>query len=111
MGACQRASRACAATHPCPTRGAHCADAVDRTQGEFEKEHYISAVNIPAFSLPGPTPLQAEFLAGLAAAVPEKDKKMVVACASGKRSGMCMPWIVAAGYTNAVDMEGGWGAW
>ena len=82
-----------------------------RTSDEFAKGHFGGALNIPAFSLPGPTPLQEEFLAGLSAAVPEKDKKMVVGCASGRRSGACMAWVVAAGYTNAVDMAGGWGAW
>jgi rhodanese-related sulfurtransferase len=82
-----------------------------RTPQEFASAHYPGAINIPAFSLPGPTPLQAEFLEKVAAAFPAKDTKMVVACASGRRSKVAMAWMVEQGYANAVENATGWGGW
>lgn len=82
-----------------------------RTPEEFAKAHAPGAVNIASFSLPGPTPLQSEFLEKLAATFPEKATKLVVACASGRRSKPTMAWMLEAGYTNLVENSTGWGGW
>jgi rhodanese-related sulfurtransferase len=52
-----------------------------------------------------------QFLEKVAAAFPAKDTKMVVACASGRRSKVAMAWMVEQGYTNAVENATGWGGW
>ena len=82
-----------------------------RTPDEFSKAHAPGAVNIPAFSLPGPTPLKDEFLAALQGKFPDKSHKMVIACASGRRSKPCGSWVQEAGYSNAVENATGWGGW
>jgi hydroxyacylglutathione hydrolase len=85
--------------------------AMCRTSGEFDKGHAPGAINIPSHALPGPAPLQSEFLEKLAAIFPDKDKKLVVACQSGRRSKETTQWLVDEGYSNVVDMETGFGGW
>eukprot|EP00277_Geminigera_cryophila_P000651 CAMPEP_0179424120 /NCGR_PEP_ID=MMETSP0799-20121207/11400_1 /TAXON_ID=46947 /ORGANISM="Geminigera cryophila, Strain CCMP2564" /LENGTH=116 /DNA_ID=CAMNT_0021198513 /DNA_START=200 /DNA_END=550 /DNA_ORIENTATION=+ len=82
-----------------------------RTPDEFAGAHSPGAVNIPAFALPGLTPLQDEFLAKITATYPDKTQKMILACASGRRSALAVPWLLAAGYPTVVDMAKGWGGW
>lgn len=84
---------------------------MSRTPDEFVKAHAPGAVNIPSFSLPGPTPLQSKFMEELAASFPDKSKKFVVACATGRRSKPTMTWMIEAGYTNLVENSTGWGGW
>lgn len=45
-------------------------------------------------------------------ALPDKAAPLVVACASGKRSGMASKVMAEKlGYIDITDMQGGWGAW
>lgn len=44
------------------------------------------------------------------AAIP-RDAKVVVYCASGNRSALAVDTMQQMGYTNAVNLIGGWNAW
>ena len=47
----------------------------------------------------------------IAGAQADKNAKIVVYCKSGGRSSLATQTLLKMGYTNAVSMAGGWGAW
>ena len=54
---------------------------------------------------------QEEFMKGMASKLPNKDAKLVVACAKGGRSAKAVEWLRSAGYKDVTDVRGGFGAW
>jgi len=78
-----------------------------RSVPEFEKGHPAGAINIPLLNFEGgrmvPNP---SFEAQVTAALP-KDKPLVVGCKSGGRSLQAATLLVAKGWTEVVDMRGG----
>lgn len=53
----------------------------------------------------------ATFLNDVSAVVSDKTKNLLVACAAGKRSAMAAAELSQAGYTNLLDVDGGFQAW
>ena len=79
-----------------------------RSIPEFEAGHPAGAYNVPLMHfLPGRgmTP-NAEFAAVIEKTFP-KDDKLVFGCKSGGRSLRAAEMLAGAGYTNVVDMRGG----
>lgn len=77
-------------------------DLVDvRTPAEFRAGHAKGARNVPLDSI-DPTQLWKQRPA---------DKQMVLICKSGKRASTACEKLTAAGYTEAVVVEGGTDAW
>jgi rhodanese-related sulfurtransferase len=78
-----------------------------RSIPEFEQGHPTGAANIPLLHFQGgrmaPNP---DFQRVLEASFP-KDAKVVVGCKAGGRSLQAATLMEAAGYTNVVDMRGG----
>ena len=66
-----------------------------RTEYEFEEEHYQDAINIPIDQV---QVRMAEF--------GEKNKPVIVYCASGARSAYAAKLLRAAGYTDVVNAGG-----
>jgi rhodanese-related sulfurtransferase len=94
-------------------RAAGAAALVDvRTVGEFANGHPVGAVNVPfmdrdALGAMVPNPTFVETMGGLF----KKEDALLLSCQSGKRSAMAVAALQAVGYTNLVDVEGGFGAW
>jgi rhodanese-related sulfurtransferase len=82
-----------------------------RTEGEFADGHPTSAVNIPVV-FPDPATrqmvLNPDFLTVVEAHFP-KAASVVVGCLSGGRSQRAAEMLVQAGYSNVVNMQGGFG--
>jgi len=82
-----------------------------RTETEFAKGHPARAVNVPV-AIPDPTTRQMtmnpDFLSVVEAHFP-KDAQIVVGCQSGMRSQRAAELMAQAGYTNIVNMQGGFG--
>ena len=81
-----------------------------RTVTEFEAGHVPGAKNIPvldrdSFGQMQPTPHFAEIIAANFG----KNVKCITGCQKGGRSMMAAKILLAAGFTNVVDMRGGWG--
>ncbi|MDZ4774331.1 MAG: rhodanese-like domain-containing protein [Planctomycetota bacterium] len=78
-----------------------------RSVDEFSGGHPVGAWNIPVLHRGpmGMTP-NADFVAVVAKTFP-KTAKLVVGCASGVRSVRACEMLEAAGYTELVNMEGG----
>ena len=80
-----------------------------RSIPEFEQGHPTGAANIPLLHFQGgrmaPNP---EFQRVVEASFP-KDSKLVIGCKSGGRSLQAAGLLAAAGYTNIVDLQGGFG--
>jgi rhodanese-related sulfurtransferase len=79
-----------------------------RSIPEFERGHPSGAYNVPLLHLvPGrgmaPNP---EFGAVMAAQF-GRDERLVIGCKTGNRSLRAAEMLAAAGYTNVVDMRGG----
>lgn len=78
-----------------------------RSIPEFESGHPAGAANVPLLHLDNgrmaPNP---DFQAVVAANFP-RDTKMVLGCKAGGRSLQAAALLEAAGYTNVVDMRGG----
>jgi len=76
-----------------------------RSIGEFERGHVPGAYNVPlllfAPAFGGMTP-NSRFLAAVVA-IFEKDAKIVVGCATGRRSAIAAAQLAAVGYTDLVD--------
>lgn len=72
-----------------------------RTADEYKMGHVPGAINIPRGLL--------EFR--IASSVPEKDAKVVVYCKSGGRSSLATQTLKIMGYTELLNMDGGWNAW
>lgn len=66
-----------------------------RTTDEFQDEHYPNAINIPVNELPNRL---AEF--------GEKDKPVIVYCASGARSAYAAQILRASGYADVTNAGG-----
>ena len=83
-----------------------------RSHEEFESGHVPGSVNVPLLNrhpagaglVPNP-----DFVAQVEEQFP-KDSKLVVACLRGGRSFKAAGLMLAAGYTNVVDMRGGYDA-
>ncbi|MGH7907967.1 MAG: rhodanese-like domain-containing protein [Candidatus Binataceae bacterium] len=81
-----------------------------RTEAEFEKGHPSDAVNVPVVFIKGPGQMEPndEFLTVVEKAIP-KDSKLVVGCMSGGRSQRACEMLEQAGYTDLVNVRGGFG--
>ena len=78
-----------------------------RTEGEFNQSHATGAYNIPvAVGHPPQMTTNPEFLAVVKANF-KKGQKMVLACAAGGRSARACEILVNAGYSDLVNMAGG----
>jgi rhodanese-related sulfurtransferase len=79
-----------------------------RSIPEYDQGHAPGAVNAPLMHMMGggmaPNP---EFVSVVEKNFP-KDKKMVVACKAGGRSQRAAMMLESAGYTQLVEMRGGW---
>lgn len=76
-----------------------------RTEAEFAAGHPPGALNVPVSAAGVPNP---EFVAVVEQAF-GKDAKLVVGCKAGPRSRRAQASLVAAGFTNVVDMPAGFG--
>ena len=80
-----------------------------RTVDEFELGHAEGAWNIP-FAIPDPATMQMrpnpEFVAVVNASF-GSESKLVVACAAGGRSNAACETLEAEGFTNLINMHGG----
>lgn len=82
-----------------------------RTEPEFAAGHPATAVNIPVGFLDPTTrqlTLNPDFLRVVAAHFP-KEAKIVVGCQSGARSQRAAEMLVQAGYSDVLNMRGGFG--
>lgn len=86
-----------------------------RTEGEFADGRATDSVNVPfmnagaAGMAPNPN-----FVAGIGAvAEPHggKEAKLIISCASGKRSAMACAVLEAEGFKSLADVDGGYSAW
>jgi rhodanese-related sulfurtransferase len=75
-----------------------------RTEQEFVGGHAAGAVNVPV-AFAGMVPNR-DFLGVVEANFP-KDARLVVACKSGGRSARAAEMLARSGYTNVVNMDGG----
>jgi rhodanese-related sulfurtransferase len=80
-----------------------------RSQEEFENGHPSGAVNVPVMhqSSMGMVP-NAEFLSVMEVTF-TKDDLVIIGCQSGARSLRAAEGLLAAGFTNIVHMDGGFG--
>ena len=78
-----------------------------RTEAEFVAGHADGAVNVPV-ALAGPMGMQpnTDFLRTMQANFPP-DSKLVVGCKVGGRSARACQILEAAGYSDLVNMDGG----
>src|SRR5712692_8114481 len=82
-----------------------------RTEPEFANGHPATAVNLPVVSpdpATGQMTINPDFLAVAQAHFP-KDVRIVVGCQAGGRSQRAAELLAQAGYTNVVNMQGGFG--
>jgi rhodanese-related sulfurtransferase len=78
-----------------------------RSIPEFDQGHPPGAANIPLMhAVSGRMTPNADFKRVVEAAFP-KDAKLVVGCKVGGRSAQAAAFLEAAGFTNVVDMRGG----
>ncbi len=80
-----------------------------RSQEEYESGHPTGAVNVPVMhrSTMGMVP-NAEFLSVMDRSF-EKGDLVIIGCQSGARSLRAAEGLVAAGFTNVLHMDGGFG--
>jgi rhodanese-related sulfurtransferase len=72
-----------------------------REPAEFNAGHILNARNIPLGELDKRAGELSKW----------KDKPIVVSCASGNRSGSAVGTLKKQGFTRAVNLAGGFGAW
>jgi rhodanese-related sulfurtransferase len=78
-----------------------------RTEGEFAQGHPAGAANVPvAVGHPPNMTMNPEFLAVMKANF-KKGQKLVLGCAAGGRSAKACEILTNAGYTDLVNMAGG----
>jgi len=84
-----------------------------RTKHEFETVgHHKNSTCIPFFKSMGPPPeVNPNFVKEVEAKFPSKDCPLLIGCAAGGRSAKASAALVAAGFTNVADLEGGFKAW
>jgi len=79
-----------------------------RTVQEFEAGHPPRAVNVPiALAAPGGMAPNPDFVRVMAAAFP-KDARIILGCKSGGRSMRAAGELLAAGYTELLELRPGW---
>lgn len=80
-----------------------------RSIPEFEEAHPAGAANVPLLHAQGgrlvPNP---EFQAVITANY-QRDAKLVVGCKAGGRSAQAVGLLTSLGYTNLIDVRGGFG--
>eukprot|EP00752_Nemacystus_decipiens_P004566 g4167.t2 len=83
-----------------------------RADHEFEHGRPAGALNVPAFfsTAQGMTVNQ-DFVDQIAEKFPDKTAKLVIGCQMGSRSAQAAGWLENAGYSEVVNMEGGFSAW
>lgn len=79
-----------------------------RSIPEFEGGHPTGAVNIPLLHMTGGRMAPNPAFQSVVTATFPKDAKIVVGCKAGGRSLQAATLMTAAGYTNVVDMRGGY---
>lgn len=84
-----------------------------RTKHEFETVgHHKNSTCIPFYKSMGPPPeVNQHFVKEVEAKFPSKDCPLLIGCAAGGRSAKASAALVAAGFTNVADLEGGFKAW
>mmetsp|Transcript_19155 Transcript_19155/g.37292 ORF Transcript_19155/g.37292 Transcript_19155/m.37292 type:complete len:122 (-) Transcript_19155:122-487(-) len=84
-----------------------------RTDGEYEGGRVPGSVLISAFvkTPEGMTPTRDTFLSEFQKRFPDRESKLIVSCASGKRSTAACGWLCELGYSNLIEVEGGYGGW
>lgn len=73
-----------------------------RSQAEWDKDGYIEGATLIPFP---------DFLSSLDQLPAEKDARIVVYCASGHRGAMAAMALRLLGYTDVVNLGGGFGGW
>ena len=83
-----------------------------RTPEEFGAGHVPGAKHCPwLFMAGGQRTPNAEFLEEVAQLFPDKATPIVVGCKSGARSTASIGALEEVGYTNLVNLDGGYDAW
>jgi rhodanese-related sulfurtransferase len=72
-----------------------------REPGEFAQSHILNARNVPLGEIEARIKELERF----------KDKPVIVACATGNRSGSAAAVLRKQGFTNVVNLAGGLAAW
>ena len=67
-----------------------------RSEAEYEEEHLEGALNIE----------YSEILEGIALAALDKDTEILLYCGSGRRAGIALEALEAAGFSNVVNRGG-----
>eukprot|EP00284_Hemiselmis_tepida_P018645 CAMPEP_0174930432 /NCGR_PEP_ID=MMETSP1355-20121228/31160_1 /TAXON_ID=464990 /ORGANISM="Hemiselmis tepida, Strain CCMP443" /LENGTH=162 /DNA_ID=CAMNT_0016176725 /DNA_START=12 /DNA_END=496 /DNA_ORIENTATION=- len=82
-----------------------------RTPGEYASGSVPGSVLIPAFekSLTGMSPAPEAFKQEFQKQFPDKSAKLLISCASGKRSTVACGWLTDLGYSDIVEVAGGFG--
>jgi rhodanese-related sulfurtransferase len=83
-----------------------------RTPEEFAAGHPPGAVNVPVMlaGAGGMSP-NPDFMAAVKAALPQQSTPALVACKAGGRSRNAATMMSGAGYTQLLDVLGGFNAW
>ena len=81
-----------------------------RTEMEFAQGHPKGAINIPV-AVPGPVGMvpNPNFLNVVQKVLPDKDQPVFCGCQVGMRSQMAAESMARAGYSNLVNVQGGFG--
>ncbi|PNH03271.1 Thiosulfate sulfurtransferase 16, chloroplastic [Tetrabaena socialis] len=74
-----------------------------RTPAEFSAGHAPAAVNVDVFD--------PDFVAGVQRAFPDKAESLLVGCKAGRRSLTAIGLLSQAGYTDLVNLTGGFDLW
>ena len=83
-----------------------------RTPEEFNDGHVPNAVLVPLmFSGPGGMTPNNDFLSQVQQEIPNMDATVLVGCKSGARSNMAAEKLAAVGYSDLINVEGGYMAW
>lgn len=83
-----------------------------RTPEEYQAGHAEGATNVPVmYSKDGQMTPNSDFVSQVSQQVPSKDEQMVVGCKSGKRSAMAIEKLQDEGYSNLINLQGGYDAW
>src|SRR5215831_19825519 len=79
-----------------------------RSIPEFDQGHPVGAVNIPLLHFKGGRMVPNAAFQKVVEATFPKDAKLVTGCKVGGRSMQAAALLASAGYTNVVDMRGGY---
>lgn len=86
-----------------------------RTVGEYEQGHATESVNIPFLNATSsgmaPNPDFLDSIVSVAGPLGGKEAKLLISCASGKRSAAACAALENEGFTNLADVDGGYSAW